>query len=63
MAECAVCSLLKKTCKNLGDEGFCDNLIKDLMLSKITEEEMMNKIGNKFGPENFKKGWEKNLNA
>lgn len=58
MAECPICNHIKKTCKRLGDETICEQAIEDVKEDKITAEEMIDKIGDRFGKESFKKAWE-----
>jgi len=56
--ECPICDVLKKTCKELGDESFCDKLIEDIKQNKITEKELNDKIMEKFGEDKFKQAWD-----
>lgn len=63
MAECPVCNVLKKTCRDLGDEEFCDKLIEDLKKDKITEQELVDKVTSRFSPDKFSKAWDKNVDA
>jgi hypothetical protein len=63
MEECEVCKILKKTCKELGDEKFCIDLIEDLKKDKINEEELVDKITKRFGPEKFGGAWDNNVDG
>lgn len=63
MAECPVCNVLAKTCEELGDRGFCVNLIEDLKKDKITEEQLINKITKRFGPDKFKGAWDRSAKS
>ena len=58
--ECPVCENLKKTCRDLGDEQFCSDLIEDLKTDKISEQELVQKVTEKFGADKFQESWDKN---
>lgn len=54
MKKCPICIITKKACKKLGNESYCDSLIKDLYANKITAEQVIEKLQEKFGDKVFK---------
>ena len=58
MGECPICTQLVKVCEKLGDGESCKKDIEDVKKDKITAEEMIDKIGERFGKDKFKKTWD-----
>jgi sulfite reductase beta subunit-like hemoprotein len=46
---CSICNNVVKTCGRLGDRKFCEQLANEMYAEKITPEQFIAKIKNKFG--------------
>jgi len=53
MVECPICTITKKVCKKLGNGTYCDLLIKDLYADKVTVEQVITRLHEKFGDKIF----------
>jgi uncharacterized protein YpiB (UPF0302 family) len=50
---CSICKDIRKACKKLGDETFCSERIAKVKAKKMTIDELIDSLRERFGEEVF----------